>query len=48
MRQIENLFNKINENYYKPIKTNGAFNDNWNMKAEEIKIEIYRYKNILL
>ena len=29
IRQIENLFNKINdEDYYKPIKTNGAFNDN--------------------
>ena len=29
IRQIENLFNKINEDYYKPIKTNGAFNDNY-------------------
>ena len=29
IRQIENLFNEINEDYYKPIKTNGAFNDNY-------------------
>ena len=29
IRQIENLFNKINEDYYKPTKTNGAFNDNY-------------------
>ena len=28
-RQIENLFDKINENYYKPIKTKGAFNNNY-------------------
>ena len=27
--QIENLFNKINEDYYKPIKTNRTFNDNY-------------------
>ena len=28
IRQIENLFDKIDdEDYYKPIKTNGAFND---------------------
>ena len=29
IRQIENLFDKIDEDYYKPIKTNGAFNDNY-------------------
>ena len=29
IRQIENLFEKIDEDYYKPIKTNGAFNDNY-------------------
>ena len=29
IRQIENLFHKINENYYKPIKTDGAFNENY-------------------
>ena len=29
MRQIENLFNEINEDYYRPIKTKGAFNDNY-------------------
>ena len=28
-RQIENLFDKIYEDYYKPIKTNGTFNDNY-------------------
>ena len=28
-RKIENLFDKINEDYYKPVKTNGAFNDNY-------------------
>ena len=27
--QIENLFDKINEDYYKLIKTNGAFIDNY-------------------
>ena len=30
IRQIENLFDKIDEDYYKLIKTNGAFNDNYN------------------
>ena len=29
MRQIENLFDKIDKDYYKPIKTNGAFNDDY-------------------
>ena len=29
IRQIEKLFNKIDEDYYKPIKTKGAFNDNY-------------------
>ena len=29
IRQIENLFNKIDEDYYKPIKTKGAFNNNY-------------------
>ena len=28
-RQMEHLFDKINENYYKPIKTKGAFNNNY-------------------
>ena len=26
---MENLFNKTDKGYYKPIKTNGAFNDNY-------------------
>ena len=29
MRYIENLFKKIDEDYYKPIKTKGAFNNNY-------------------
>ena len=29
IRQIENLFNEINDDYYKPIKTKGAFNNNY-------------------
>ena len=29
IRQIENLFDKIDEDYYKPIKTNGAFNNSY-------------------
>ena len=29
IRQIENLFDKIDEDYYKPIKTKNAFNDNY-------------------
>ena len=28
-RQIENLSNEINDDYYKPIKTKGAFNNNY-------------------
>ena len=29
IRNIENLFDEINEDYYKPVKTKGAFNDNY-------------------
>ena len=29
IRSIKNLFNKIDEDYYKPVKTEGAFNDNY-------------------
>ena len=29
LRSIENLFNKIDEDYYKPKKTKSAFNDNY-------------------
>ena len=28
IRKIENLLNKNSKDYYKPIKTNGAFNNN--------------------
>ena len=29
IRHIENLFNKIDENHYKPIKAESAFNNNY-------------------
>ena len=29
VRQIENLFSEISEDYYKPMKTKGAFNNNY-------------------
>ena len=29
IRDIENLFNEINEDYHKPVKTKGAFNNNY-------------------
>ena len=29
IKSIENLFNKIDEDYYKPVKTKDAFNDNY-------------------
>ena len=29
IRQIENLFDEISEDYYKPIKTKGTFNNNY-------------------
>ena len=29
IRDIENLFGEVNEDYYKPIKTEGAFNGNY-------------------
>ena len=29
IREIENLFDEINEDYYKPIKTKSAFNSNY-------------------
>ena len=43
IRQIEQLFNDINEeDYYKPIKTTGDFDENiLIMKVEEIKIISY-------
>ena len=44
MRQIENLFDKIDEeDYYKPIKLMEPLTIiTWNMKEEEIKTGIYR------
>ena len=29
IRDIENLFGEFDDDYYKPIKTKGAFNDNY-------------------
>ena len=29
IRDIESLLGEINEDYYKPVKTRGAFNDNY-------------------
>ena len=29
IRQTENLFDEINEDYYKPIRTRGSFNNNY-------------------
>ena len=29
IRQIEHLFEEINEDFYKPIETKGAFKDNY-------------------
>ena len=49
IRQIENLFDEINEDYYKPIKTRGVFNNiTKNMKAEGIKIKDYLLRNIYI
>ena len=35
IRQTENLFSEINEDYYKPIKTKGAFNNNYKRKQRQ-------------
>ena len=29
MRDVQKLYDKIDEDYYKPVKTKGAFNDNY-------------------
>ena len=42
IRYIENLFNKINEDYYKTMKIIGAFNNNY------IEYESRRDKDNLL
>ena len=49
IRQIENLFNEINEDYYKPIKTKSAFNNNYiDMKAEGTETKDYLLENIYI
>ena len=43
IRQIENLFDKINGVYYKLIETNGAFNDNYmEYESRGEKVKTYR------
>ena len=57
LRNLGNLFNKISfsqsidEDYYKPIKTKSAFNENKKQKKtrkQKIKTKTYRVKNILI
>ena len=49
IRKIENLFEGINEDYYKPIKTKDTFNDNYmEYEAEEARINIYQLMIILI
>ena len=49
IRQIENLFNKIDEDQYKPIKTKGAFNNNYieyesrRDKGKRLSVKEYLY-----
>ena len=47
IRHIENLFDEINEDYYKPIKTKGAFNNNYiEYESRGDKDKNYLFKNI--
>ena len=53
IRDVRNSFNlSVDEDYYKPIKTNDAFNRNYsfqlNMKVKEIRTKLYKLKNILI
>ena len=49
IKQIENLFNEINEDYYKPVKTKSAFNNNYiDMKAEGTETKDYLLENIYI
>ena len=47
IRSIENLFNKIDEDYYKPVKTKDNFNDNYieyeNRGDKDKKLSIKEY-----
>ena len=51
IRQIENLFGEINENYYKPIKTKCAFNNNYieykSRRNKDINLSLEDYLNII-
>ena len=47
--QIENLFDEIDSDYYKPMKTKGAFNNNYiKYEAERIKTKDYLLKHIYI
>ena len=46
IRRRKNLFGKAEEDYYKPIKTKGAFNNN--CIEYETKTKNYQLKNIFL
>ena len=45
IRDIGDLFDEIDEDYYRPIKTKSAFNANY---IEYEKIKIYHLENILI
>ena len=43
MRDMENLFGEVNEDYYKPVKTKSAFNSNCKeYESREIKTKNYQ------
>ena len=52
IRQIENLFDEINEDYYKPIKTKGAFNNNYikykSGRDEDKRLSIKEYLYMIM
>ena len=53
IRDVRNSFSlSVDEDYYKPIKINDAFNRNYsfqlNMKVKEIRTKLYKLKNILI
>ena len=49
MREIENLFDKIDKGYYKPTKNKGAFNNNYieyenrEDKVKGLSVKAYLY-----
>ena len=49
---IKRLFVGFDRDYYKPIQTDDSFDGKkivtWNIQAEEIDMEIYHQKNILI